>query len=595
MRRSKLTFVTVVSAMLVTGLSPVQGADFASPSDPSAGWLQTINYYRTASGLLPITENAAFTKGVLNHATYLAKTNPALMSGRFESRHSENPASPYATISGVTTGAGDLTSNSIPTESEPIDAWMTAPFHAVGLLRENLRTSGFGQAFNVNNGNYEQGVSVLSGLVRGPRTKNILFPGPNSKVRLNAFTGENPDPRESCGPDWQNYLGLPIWASLVSTPPSTVFAALTTPSGAVLTSSADLCVIDKFIFKTSDPIYGPVGKSIIESDNLVMIIPKNPLDGGMYQVKLSMPDRPVIAWSFGVIAPLPSQILLTFPTERSPNIYSWQAVSGTADNTVLGYQVILTNTIGRPPQLFNVTDTKFDASSLDPGDYSICVRANGSASNSACAWYSITKNPSLVPGVPPESLPSVSAGSLLDSRGVALSGSINNPTTVSWTLADPTTNDSRGIVVSLDLHLRLAGDSKDLTNTSLPPNKSNFTLPTLNDGNYSICLVAKNGYGESRCNLLGTFWVLKMQDQVLHFVYSSRNGKASKGSNVVISTDSSVASSDIVYTPNICSVSTVDWKIQLHDKKAGTCNIEFTNTGDSSFRPINKKFSLKFR
>jgi hypothetical protein len=595
MRRSKLTFVTVVSAMLVTGLSPVQGADFASPSDPSAGWLQTINYYRTASGLLPVTENAAFTKGVLNHATYLAKTNPALMSGRYESRHSENPASPYATISGVTTGAGDLTSNSIPTESEPIDAWMTAPFHAVGLLRENLRTSGFGQAFNVNSGNYEQGVSVLSGLVRVPRTKNILFPGPNSKVRLNAFTGENPDPRESCGPDWQNYLGLPIWASLVATPPSMVFAALTTPSGAVLTSSADLCVVDKSNFKTSDSIYGPVGKSIIAADNLVMVIPKNPLGAGIYQVKLSMPDRPVIAWSFGVIAPLPSQIVLNYPTRRSPNIYSWQAVSGTADNIVLGYQVILTNSIGKPPQLINVTDTAFDASSLDPGDYSICVRARGSAGNSACVWYSITKNPNLAPGVSPNSLPSVSAGNLLDGKGVALSGGINNPTTVSWTLADPTTNDSRGIVVGLDLHLRLAGDSKDLTTASIPPNQSNFTIPNLNDGNYSICLVAKNGYGESRCNLLGTFWDLKMQDQVLHFAYSSRNGKASKGSNVVISTDSSVASSDTVYTPNICSVSIVDWRIELHDKKAGTCNIEFTNTGDSSFRPIAKKISLKFR
>lgn len=150
-------------------------------------------------------------------------------------------------------------------------------------------------------------------------------------------------------------------------------------------------------------------------------------------------------------------------------------------------------------------------------------------------------------------------------------------------------------MVGLYVHLRLAGDSKDLAVTVIPPDQSSLAIPDLNNGNYSICLVAKNGYGESGCKPLGTFWVLKKKDQVLHFAYSSRSGKASKGSNVVITTDSSVATPDNVYTPSICGVSIANWKIKLHDKKAGNCNVEFTNPGDASFRPLDKKVSIKFR
>ena len=302
MRRWKLNFATVVSALLVTGLSPVQGADFASPSDPSAGWLETMNFYRSASGLKPVSESETLTSGVLSHVTYLAKTDPLLISGLYLNRHSENPASPYATRAGITTGAGDLTSGPTSTESEPIDEWMSAPFHAVALLRENLLTTGFAEAFNASSGQYEQGLSVLSGLGPAKRTKNILFPGPSSKVRLNVFLGENPDPRESCGSNWKKYQGLPIWASLTSTPSPVLTATLVMPSGAVLSAKHGICIVDKWNFKTSNRVYGPTGKAIIAGDNLVIIIPKARLAAGKYLVKISSPGHHIIGWSFAAIA-----------------------------------------------------------------------------------------------------------------------------------------------------------------------------------------------------------------------------------------------------------------------------------------------------
>jgi hypothetical protein len=584
----------VVSLLVFTGITAASSSDFVAPPSPSAGWLETMNYYRIASGLLPVTENPTLTSGVLNHVTYLAKTNPALISGQYLSRHSENPASPYATKAGITSGAGDLTTGSTSTESEPIDGWMAAPFHAVGIMRENLRTSGFGQAFNANSGDYEQGLSVLSGLVTAKRTKDILFPGPNSKVRLNAFTGENPDPRESCGSDWQNYLGLPIWTSLISTPPRNVNATLTTPSGALLSSKADICVVDEWNFKTSDFIYGPAGKSMIASDNLVLIIPKKPLDGGNYQVKLSLPGRGDLAWSFSVIPPLPAQITLNFPTKAEPNVFTWHAVAGSTDDTVLSYEVILTNPKGKQPQTFTVSGTSFDDSSLDPGDYSICVRALGSTSNSSCAWYSITKGPRLGAGGVVNLSPTVLTENLLDNNGAVLSGTVNNPATFTWTLSGASPTDPRTRVLSVDVHLRLAGDSKDLKTASLPGDQLSFAIPRLDSGNYSICVVAKNNYGESSCNALSTFRILQKQNQVLHFSYSSRSGTATSGSSVTVASMSSVPSSGIPYTPDVCSVSIVGGQINLYGKKAGTCSIQFTNPGDTAYLPIDKKISLKF-
>jgi hypothetical protein len=393
MKQWKAPFSLALVALVLTGLTPANSSDFIAPPSPSAGWLETMNFYRTSSGLKPVAESPTLTSGVLNHVTYLAKTDPLLMSGPYLNRHTENPLSPYATRAGITTGAGDLTSGATSTESEPIDEWMSGPFHAIALLRENLVTTGFAEAFNTKSGEYEQGLSVLSGLVSAKRTKNILFPGPNSKVRLNVFPSENPDPRESCGSNWKGYRGAPIWASLTSTPSQALTATLVTPNGAVLSAKRGICIVDKWNFKTSNQVYGPTGKAIIAADKLVIIIPKGPLTAGHYRVKISSPGRPVITWSFAAIAQLPSQILLNFPTVADPHLYSWHAVTGSPEDRVLGYQVIVTNKIGLPPQTFNVTGTSFDDSAVAVGAHSLCVRATGTTRNSSCAWYSITKLP----------------------------------------------------------------------------------------------------------------------------------------------------------------------------------------------------------
>lgn len=86
---------------------------------------------------------------------------------------------------------------------------MQAPLHAIGLLRDNLKTTGYATAINDRTGQAHTGLDVINGLV-GSRRKIITFPGNGSMVRLYKFVGESPDPRESCGKDWEKFRGLPI-------------------------------------------------------------------------------------------------------------------------------------------------------------------------------------------------------------------------------------------------------------------------------------------------------------------------------------------------------------------------------------------------
>jgi len=53
--------------------------------------------------------------------------------------HTENPASPYYTSDGATEGGdSDLVEGVVVGDVQTIDTWLTAPFHAIGMLRAQL-------------------------------------------------------------------------------------------------------------------------------------------------------------------------------------------------------------------------------------------------------------------------------------------------------------------------------------------------------------------------------------------------------------------------------------------------------------------------
>ena len=271
-------------------------------SIPSASRLvDDLNRYRSSSGVSPVKENRLYSQAAQNHADYLARTKTKYLIGKYANLHKENPESPFHSKNGDTIGAGVIAWQYVQSISA-VDSLMTAPFHAISMLREHLKEVGVGSA-KAEDGSFSPGsivtnIAVLNGLGNKGRTQVITFPGANSIVPLNSFEGENPEPREACGKNYQKFTGLPIFVSLLHNPSKKIEVKLTWRNGNVLTEGSQLCVVTENNFISTDKIYGPAGKQIIRQENLVLIIPKAKLSEGSYRVEISEPGRAKLGWTF---------------------------------------------------------------------------------------------------------------------------------------------------------------------------------------------------------------------------------------------------------------------------------------------------------
>src|SRR5579884_422554 len=282
-----------LATSLVLAWLALGGAGVASATPT---WLTVINRYRVATGLHPVTNNPAWDLGIQHHLTYLAKTPPKYFTGRYASAHTENPASPYYTRDGAReAGFSDLDEGGAFTPLAALDSWLTAPFHAVGVLRAQLRRVAL---FDDRQTGYA-GLDVIQGLDYNlpAARKPILFPGPGVTTNLLTEGPESPDPLQTC--HWSSgTTGLPLIMLLPHAPASGLKATLTGPTGTESTTNGKLCVVDQHTYRSTDPVYGPTGAEILRSDNAVFLIPRRPLSRGRYSVAVHQSGKPRISWSF---------------------------------------------------------------------------------------------------------------------------------------------------------------------------------------------------------------------------------------------------------------------------------------------------------
>ena len=290
------------AAAAADGAASGTSAQPAGVAPPNASWLDTVNSYRIQAGLQPVVEQPAWTVGMSLHIRYLRDTPKELRTGVYANAHTENPASPYYTPEGAA-AAGSSNIGSGATPRDAIDAWMSAPFHAIGIMRANLEESAF-----AGDGGTAM-LDVLRGLGPLPHPRpTVLFPGADSTTYLTSFGSEFPDPREGCAADWKSFAGLPIFAMLPNgkAPGPSDFdsgttATLTRPDGATITSGEDLCVQTGASFNSSDPVYGANGKAILVGANAVLVLPRAKLAPGRHTVSITVPGKTSIAWSFTVV------------------------------------------------------------------------------------------------------------------------------------------------------------------------------------------------------------------------------------------------------------------------------------------------------
>jgi len=285
-RRGLWRRVVAVPAVAAAGLALGLATPAQSASAPA--WLVAVNAFRASSGLTPVTENPAWSAGIADHLTYMARTSSAYFVGAYRSLHTENPASPYYTASGAAAAQSSDLYEGVSSPLAAIDGWMAAPFHAIGILRAQLRQVGF--AFSASDAN--AGLDVIRGLTGAPVTRPILYPGPGARSALTAYAGnESPDPLETC--HWAS-AGLPLIALLPAAPAPGTRVTLVTRGGVRVPT----CLVDQYTYRTTDPVYGPTGLEILQGDHALLAIPARPFADTRYTATIRQPGRATISWSF---------------------------------------------------------------------------------------------------------------------------------------------------------------------------------------------------------------------------------------------------------------------------------------------------------
>jgi hypothetical protein len=293
----------LVAVLLVCADKPAYAA-----GDP--GWLEELNRYRVAAGMGPVTEEPAWTAALLLHLDYLTYTPPQYFVGEYQNLHHENPASPYYTPEGDQAGrSSNLIQGYRGDPKYLIESWLSAPFHAVSMLRPQLTRVALAQ----HPVSSWAGINVSSGYdyTIPPATTPILFPGPGMSTPITYWRGESPNPLFTCG--WQNSYpfgperGLAMIAMLAQAPVPGASAEIVADNGPdYSTANASICLVDKYTYLSPDPIYGPTGASILESYRAVFLVAAEPLTWSRYHVTLHQPGGPDVTWSF--IATPPGQV-----------------------------------------------------------------------------------------------------------------------------------------------------------------------------------------------------------------------------------------------------------------------------------------------
>jgi hypothetical protein len=282
---------TVVYAPLIMR----QYAAPTPPPPPSSAWLSYVNSFRVLVGLPVVTENATWSDGDWKHSRYMVKNNFV--------GHTEDSTNPWYTPEGLLAaqkGNVFVSSSTATTDTDAIDWWMSAPFHAVAILDPALQQVGYG-SYREADGGWQMGATMDvargQGTIPATTTFPIAYPGDGTTIGLNSFDGgEWPDPLTSCS-GYAAPAGLPI---ILQIGPGSITPNVTAHSLMQGAASLDHCLFDETSYINPDSSTQTTGRNILNSRDAIVLIPKQPLTpGATYTVSISTNEQTYL-WSFSV-------------------------------------------------------------------------------------------------------------------------------------------------------------------------------------------------------------------------------------------------------------------------------------------------------
>jgi hypothetical protein len=289
---TKRAVLTSLALIVLGGLATSAALAAAGRSRPAApAWLATLNQYRAAAGLSPVVDNPSWSEQAREHAHY------QVANGQVGPEQS--PGAPFSSSGGAEAARNaNLAGVSRPelTERQALDLWMSTPFHALGILRPELRQVGFGSWADASASPVQASavLDVVRGLdpAAGERHRAIMWPGPGSVVPLTTYGGpEVPDPLAPCA-GYAGPAGLPIVALLPAD------LAPTTATVEVDRAVVESCLVSATTYADADPATQALGRALLADDHAVIVIPRQPLPAvGEVSVALQA-GASTHAWSF---------------------------------------------------------------------------------------------------------------------------------------------------------------------------------------------------------------------------------------------------------------------------------------------------------
>jgi len=275
----------------------VLAAPGAPNAEPGSTWLDRLNFYRAMASLPPVVEDPALSGAVLQHARYMVKHGVVT--------HSQNRRVSWATPEGAAAAAAsNLAGSTRSTEPDSwaVDAWMQAPFHALGMIDPALRQVGFGIQ-HTRHGRVQTaaGLDVIRGRTAAPSLVSfpIVWPANGTSVPLAAHVAEDPSPLTSC-PGYEVPTGLPVIVQLApdGDVPNVTFSWIDDGE-----SLLEHCVFDEGTYRNRDAAQQNLGRSILASRHAIVAIPRKPLRPGFsYRAVIEVNGR-LLDWTFAVDRP----------------------------------------------------------------------------------------------------------------------------------------------------------------------------------------------------------------------------------------------------------------------------------------------------
>ncbi|GAA0514217.1 hypothetical protein [Deinococcus depolymerans] len=227
--------------------------------------------------------------------------------------HTEDLSLPHATPEGRACAEQSNVMWYAPTldelrrNTDVVDVLIGAPFHGMGMLDRNLRSSAVGlyvRTTPLPGGYFPAGGAVTVSDRPGNSAQTVQYPGDGAVTDLLSYSGgEWPDPLTPCA-GFTGTTGLPLF---VMTTPGTETTA-TLPSVQVGGKAVPACAYGSTQYvNTTDPAGnytgGPVsaqetGRRILKGQGAVIVIPRTPLPAGATVQAAVTVNGQLHAWSF---------------------------------------------------------------------------------------------------------------------------------------------------------------------------------------------------------------------------------------------------------------------------------------------------------